>query len=56
MGSLIKPCVMFLKFFIVQPATKAMRMKPNNAVKKFANYVGECCLKVFESFTDYINN
>ena len=56
MGSLIKPWVMFLKFFIVQPATIAMRMKPNNAVKRFSNKMGECCLTAFEKFTDYINN
>ena len=56
MGSLVKPCVMFLKFFIVQPATKAMRMKPNNAVKRFANVLGQCCLNAFEKYTDYINN
>ena len=55
-GSLIKPIVMFIKFVIVQPATHAMRLRPNNAVKKFANVLGECCLKFFEKFTDYINN
>ena len=31
-------------------------MKQNNAVKRVVKVIGECCLKLFEKYTDYINN